>query len=479
MTRQPLWTAKTAAQATGGRTAGTWTATGVSIDSRTLEPGDLFVALEGPNFDGHRFVRDALEKGAAAAVVHATPPELPAQAPLLEVRDTLAALENLGRAARRASGAQVVGVTGSVGKTGTKEALAACLAEQGRTHAATGSFNNHWGLPLTLARLPVDADYAVVEMGMNNPGELARLTEMARPDVALITTVQAAHIENFDSVAAIAAAKAEILDGVTGEGAAVLPRDNPHYAILAERARARGIDRVFDFGAHPDATVREIESAVHATYSTVHAEICGRPLAFTVSLPGRHWVDNALGILAVVEALAADTAQAADTLGKLSAPARRGERHTVTCHDGSFELIDDSYNANPSSMRAALAVLGAAEGARRLAALGDMKELGADSARYHADLADSIASAGVDLVFTCGDDMAALREALPGSRRGGHAPTSAELASQVAAAVRPGDTVLVKGSAGACMGEVVAALRALGHGERTQPSDSTGSGEVR
>jgi UDP-N-acetylmuramoyl-tripeptide--D-alanyl-D-alanine ligase len=463
MTRDPLWTAKTAEQATGGRTTGTWTATGVSIDSRTIAPGDLFVALEGPNFDGHRFIRDAFDKGAVAAVAAKDPDDLPANAPLLKVADTQRALEDLGRTARRASGAQVVGITGSSGKTGTKEALATCLAEQGRTHAAVGSLNNHWGVPLTLARLPADADYAVIEMGMNHAGEIAHLTEMARPDVALVTTIGTAHIENFESVEGIADAKAEILRGVTEDGVAVLPLDNAHYDRLARHAADNGVATIRSFGTHAEADVRQIEAGVHATYSTVRAGIRGRELDFTVALPGEHWIANALAILAAVDALDADLDQAAKTLGTLPAPARRGERHTIALNGGTFDLIDDSYNANPSSMRAALAVLGAAESRRRLAALGDMKELGAHSMRCHADLAEPIASAGVDLVFTCGAEMASLRAALPEGRKGGHAASAAALAPQVAAAVRPGDTVLVKGSAGACMGEVVAALRELGH----------------
>jgi UDP-N-acetylmuramoyl-tripeptide--D-alanyl-D-alanine ligase len=476
MTRDPLWTAKTAEQATGGRASGTWTATGVSIDSRTLEPGDLFVALKGPNFDGHRFIRDAFDKGAVAAVAAEEPDDLPANAPLLRVADTQRALEDLGRTARRASGAQVVGITGSSGKTGTKEALATCLAEQGRTHAAVGSFNNQWGVPLTLARLPADADYAVIEMGMNHAGEIAHLTGMARPDVAVVTTVGNAHIENFESVEGIAAAKAEILDGVTGDGVAVLPRDNAYYDMLARHASDNGIATIRSFGTHAEADIRQLEAAVHATYSNVHASIRGHELSFIMALPGEHWVANALAILAAVDALDADVTQAAKTLGTLPAPARRGERHTIELNGGTFELIDDSYNANPSSMRAALAVLGAADSRRRLAALGDMKELGAHSMRCHADLAEPIASAGVDLVFTCGAEMASLRAALPEERKGGHAASADALAPQVAAAVRPGDTVLVKGSAGACMGEVVAALRALGRDGDAGTAASTDHG---
>ena len=468
MTRTPLWTAKTAEQATGGRVNATWEAAGVSIDSRTLEPGDLFVALEGPNFDGHAFIADALNAGAAAAVASRLPDGLPEDAPLLMVADTARAVEDLGRTARRASGAAVIGVTGSVGKTGIKDALATCLAKQAPTHAAVGSFNNHWGVPLTLARMPVDVDYAVLEMGMNHAGELAALTEQARPDVALITTVQAAHIENFATMADIAEAKAEILQGVASDGVAVLPRDNPYYDTLATRAREAGIETIVTFGEHESADVRKLDAKVHATYSDVRANIHGRDIAFTVGLAGSHWVGNALALLACVAAVDADVDAAAEALATLTPPARRGERHTVNLPGGPIELIDDSYNANPSSMRAALAVLGASPGGRRIAALGDMKELGTGSPRYHADLAEPIAGAGVDLVFTCGPEMAALAEALPNERRGAHAASAADLAPQLAARLKPGDTVLVKGSAGACMGEVVAALCDLNH--RSDPT---------
>jgi UDP-N-acetylmuramoyl-tripeptide--D-alanyl-D-alanine ligase len=457
MTHAPLWTAKTAAQATGGRATGTWSATGVSIDSRTLDPGDLFVALKGPNFDGHRFVADALAKGAAGAVVSEIPEGVNPDA-LVVVENTDTALEDLGRTARRASGALVIGVTGSVGKTGTKEALTACLSEQGTTHAAVGSFNNHWGVPLTLARLPADADFAVIEMGMNHAGELATLTDQVRPDVAVITTVQAAHIENFASVGHIAEAKAEILQGVPGDGTAILPRDNPHYPLLHARAHAAGIGNIHGFGQHRQAEIRRIASEVDTTHSEVSAEILGQRLDFTVGLAGAHWVDNALAVLGAVAAVGADLDAAAKVLARLTPPARRGERHRLSIPGGTFELIDDSYNANPSSMRAALAVLGAARDGRRIAALGDMKELGEDSPRYHAALADPVEAADVALVFTCGAEMAALARNLPASRRGGHAATAAELAPLLADALQPGDTVLVKGSAGARMGEVVTYL---------------------
>ena len=468
----PLWTADAAAEATGGQTTRHWTATGVSIDTRTLEPGDLFIALKGPNFDGHTFIRDALDKGASAAIAEHRPDNVPDDAPLLLVNDTQTAIEDLGKAARQRTRAAIVGVTGSAGKTGTKDTLALCLGEQGRTHAAFGSFNNHWGVPLTLARMPADCDYAVFEMGMNHAGELSQLTAQVRPDVAIITTVQAAHIEAFDSVEGIAEAKAEILQGVPHNGTAILPRDNAYYDLLVMRAREAGIGTIFSFGGHPAADIRCEASETHATYSAVRADLRGRDLAFTLALPGAHWINNALAVLAAVEALGADTEKAAGQLAYVSAPARRGERHAVQIPGGSFIVIDDSYNANPASMRAALAVLGTAEGGRRLAALGSMKELGAASAQYHAELAEPIASAGIDLVFTCGPEMTALRAALPTSCQGGHSDSAAGLAPQIAAAVQPGDTVLVKGSAGACMSEIVAALRDPASAAQTETANA-------
>ena len=458
----PLWTAETAAAATGGRATGAWTATGVSIDSRSLVPGDLFVALKGPHFDGHRFIPDALAKGAAAVVAEALPEDTPADAPALRVADTQAALEDLGRAARAATRARVIGVTGSAGKTGTKEALRQVLSAQGRTHAPVGSFNNHWGVPLTLARLPREADVAVIEMGMNHAGEIAALTAQARPEVAIITTIGPAHIEFFESEAGIAEAKAEIFQGVPPAGTAILPRDNAHYPLLRARAEAAGLGRVRSFGLHPGADAYAVSVAAEAGGSTVKALIDGQPRAFRVGQPGDHWVANALAVLLAVEAVGAEVPAAAEALAGLSLPEGRGGRESLAFGAGTVTLLDDSYNANPASMRAALSVLAATPARRRLAVLGEMKELGARSAEYHASLVEPVSTAGVDLVFTCGAAMAALRDALPPARRGGHAESAEELAPQVAAALQPGDAVLVKGSAGARTGEIVAALRALG-----------------
>lgn len=467
MSEEHLWTAESAAAATGGRASGAWQARDVSIDSRSLRPGDLFVALEGPNFDGHRFVADALAKGAAAVVVERLPEDAPRRAPALVVDDTLAALEALGRAGRARSRARVVAVTGSVGKTGTKEALRHGLAVSGRTHASPGSFNNHWGVPLSLARLPVQAEYAVFELGMNHPGEIAHLTAMVRPDVALITAITAAHTAFFDSLAEIADAKAEIFQGVPAGGVAVLPRDDAHFERLADAAGHAGVERILGFGRHVLADARLLDCALEATCSTVTAQVRGHTYDYRLSLPGEHWVMNSLAVLACVSAAGGDVGLAAGAMANLAPVPGRGARHRVRLPAGAFELIDDSYNASPGSMRAAIDVLARArgEGGRLIAVLGDMLELGAGSPAHHRALAPVLTEAGVDLVFTCGDAMAGLDGALPAAVRGGHAATADALAELVAAALRPGDTVLVKGSAGVKTGRIVQALLALDRGE--------------
>ena len=453
-----LWTAAEAIAATGGACARPWEATGVSIDSRTLVPGDLFVALRGPSFDGHAFVAAAFAKGAAAAMVARTHPDLPQGAPLLLVDDTLAALEALGRTARRRSAARVVGVTGSVGKTGTKEALRRALERQGPTVASAASLNNHWGVPLSLARMPRDSRFGVFEIGMNHPGEIDRLTRLVEPDVAVITTIAPAHLGYFRSVEAIADAKAEIFNGMTAHGTAVLNADNPHFSRLEAAARARGIARIIGFGASPRASVRLVDSHLYSTASAVTAMVMDDVVDYCVSLPGRHWVMNSLAVMAAVKALNADIGAAAVAMATLEPLTGRGRRHRVAIAGGEVLLIDESYNANPDSMRAALEVLAASEprpGGRRIAVLGDMLELGDRSEELHAALARPVLDAGVDLVYTVGRAMEELDRALPAQRRGGHAAGARELAPELAAALRPGDVAMVKGSLGSRMAEIV------------------------
>jgi UDP-N-acetylmuramoyl-tripeptide--D-alanyl-D-alanine ligase len=459
---EPLWTSEEVARETGGRTAGSWQATGVSIDSRSLAPGDLFIAIKGPRVDGHDYVRQALERSAAAAVVSRVPPGCE-RGPLVVVADTQTALEALGRAARTRVKAKVIAVTGSVGKTGTKEALKLVLERQGKTAASVGSLNNLWGVPLSLARMPRDATFGVFELGMNHPGELAPLSRQVQPDVAIITTIAAAHKEFFETVMDIAEAKAEIFAGMRG-GVAVLNRDNPFFPVLLVAAYAAGIERVISFGAHPEAQARLASCKLGATGSEIVARIDGRELHYRLGVPGRHWAINSLAVLSGVLAVGADVERAAAALADLAAPKGRGQRHRIAIRGGGFELIDDSYNASPTSMRAAFEVLAAAEpgqGGRRIAALGDMLELGTEAAQLHASLADPLRAAGVDLVFTAGPLMAALDAALPAALRGGHTENSEELARLVVAAVRPGDVITVKGSLGSRMGKVVEALCGL------------------
>ena len=459
-----LWSAGQAVAATGGACDVSFVARGVSIDSRSTEPGDLFVALRGPQFDGHDFVADALARGAAAAIVDHAPKNVADGAPLLSVGDTFDALNGLGAAARARGRVCIVALTGSVGKTGTKEALRLVLSRQGRTTANEGSLNNHWGLPLSLARMVGDERFGIFEMGMNHPGEIAPLSRMARPHVALILTVEAVHSAFFNGIGAIADAKAEIFDGLEPEGIAVLNRDNQQYERLAAAARARRVGSILTFGAHPKADVRVLDIQPGPTSSRIGASVAGTMLSYEIGIAGRHWVTNSLAVLAVVKALGGDVVRAASVLSNMRAPEGRGARRRIHIGDGHFELIDEGYNASPVSMEAALAVLGQAPVAgdgRRIAVLGDMLELGDGAAARHAELAEVIKEHGIDLVFTAGSEMTHLWSALPSSLRGGHASDSSTLAPLVTANVAPGDVVMVKGSAGLRMGVIVRALTVL------------------
>lgn len=455
---EALWTALEIAAATGGRTDRDWSVVGVSIDSRTVQPGELFVALRGPNHDGHDFVPAALARG-AAALVERVPEGLGEGAPLILVDDTMAALTALGRAARARSGARIAAITGSVGKTGVKEALRLALARQAPTHASDKSHNNHWGVPLSLARAPRDAVYAVYELGMNAPGEIAALSRLVRPQVAMITTVEPAHLGFFPSVEAIAAAKGEIFEGLEPGGAAVLYVDNPHYPRLRRMAEAAGCTRLIGFGTGAEAAARLEDARLDAAGSDVVMALDGRTLAFRIGAPGRHWVTNSLGVIACAHALGADPEKTAAALADFRAPKGRGQRHRLSLPDGDATLIDESYNANPASMRAALALLDAAPG-RRLAALGDMLELGERAPALHAALAEAVAACGVDRVYTVGEAMRHLHDALPAARRGPHVGSAAELVPILSAELRAGDTLLVKGSLGIAMGRIVDALLA-------------------
>ncbi|MFP1644070.1 UDP-N-acetylmuramoyl-tripeptide--D-alanyl-D-alanine ligase [Pontitalea aquivivens] len=471
-----LWTSADAVAATGGRATRDFAVTGLSIDTRTLRPGDLFVALKDVR-DGHDFVADALARGAGAALVSRIPPGCHETDPLLVVPDVLAALEALGRAGRARSRARVIAVTGSVGKTSTKEMLRAVLSAQGKVHAAEASFNNHWGVPVTLARLPRDADFAVIEIGMNHPGEIAPLARMARPHAAMITTVAAAHLEAFDSIEGIAREKAAIFEGLEPGGVAVIPTGLPVTPILetAAAAAATRAGRILRFGPTGDSDYRLIAATVAGDATIVQATRGGEPLLFKVMTPGRHFASNALGVLALAEAVGADPAVAACDMGLWVPPAGRGARERIFMDivdaGQSFDLFDDAFNANPASMAAALEVLAGAEPrngvgrvkrGRRVAVLGDMLELGPDEAALHAAIADLPALAAVDVVHCAGPRMRALYQVLPRARRGEWHETAQGLAARAAHLADAGDVVLVKGSKGSKVSLVVDALRKLG-----------------
>ncbi len=467
-----LWTASEAAEATGGRTTGDWQVSGISIDTRTIQPGDLFVALTAAR-DGHDFVAQALKKGAGAALVSRVPEGVDDSAPLLIVEDVQTALEALGRAARARTGAKVVAITGSVGKTSTKEMMAQMLSEQGKTHASVASYNNHWGVPLTLARMPRDTEFAVIEIGMNHPGEIAPLAKMARPDVVMITTVGTAHLENFENEEGIAWEKAAIMDGLKPGGTAILNRDIGFTEVLRTKAREVGAQDIGFGQSAPD--YRLLDVSLQDDVTVVQAKADGAPLLFKLNTPGAHFAMNALGALATVADLGADLALATHALGRWTPFTGRGQRETIQLdaadEDLALTLIDDSYNANPDSMRAALDVLAAStprnltgrvSKGRRIAVLGDMKELGAAEADMHAVLATLDAINAVDTVHTTGPLMAHLHAALPDDKRGLHCDTAAETASAIRARLDSGDVVLVKASLSTGLGTVVDAIRKMG-----------------
>ncbi|PYE82529.1 UDP-N-acetylmuramoyl-tripeptide--D-alanyl-D-alanine ligase [Pseudoroseicyclus aestuarii] len=468
-----LWTAAEAAEATGGQARGDWTASGVSIDTRTLAQGDLFVALTVAR-DGHDFVAQALERGAAAALVSRIPEGVPEGAPLLLVDDVQTALEALGRAARARTKARVVAITGSVGKTSTKEMMRAVLAGEGRTHAAEASYNNHWGVPLTLARMPRDTDFAVIEIGMNHPGEIAPLARMARPHVALITTVAPAHLEAFENIEGIAREKAAIFEGLEPGGTAVINGDLAVSPLLRETARRHGA-RIISFGEKAMNHHRLLEARVGQGATVGEARLWRTRVMLKVSAEGRHFAVNALAVLAAARALEADRARALCALAAWSPPSGRGARETVVIDpardDESIELLDDAFNANPASLAAALEVLAAAEPfdgvgrfkrGRRIAILGDMLELGAGEAQLHADVAQAPAMAKVATVHCVGPLMAHLWEALPEAKRGRRVDTVEALLPEVSRLVDTGDVVLVKGSKSSHVSRVVDAIRKLG-----------------
>jgi UDP-N-acetylmuramoyl-tripeptide--D-alanyl-D-alanine ligase len=463
---RPLWTSLGLIDPLGARMSGVMPpggVKGISIDSRTLREGDLFFAIRGPNSDGHDYVRAAFEKGAAAAVVdEAHADALRPLGPLYVVHDVLPALERLGAAARSRSPARIVAVTGSVGKTSTKEALRLVLSGAGPAHAAAASYNNHWGVPLTLARMPKQTRFGIYEIGMNHRGEISPLAQMVRPHVAIITTIAPVHLEFFASLDEIADAKAEIFSGLVPGGVAIINRDIAQFERLLAHAKDSPAGYAATFGEHERADARLLSVTLGTGSPEAEAQICGKRMTYRLGAPGRHMAMNALPVLLTAKAFGLDLDEAAKALACFSPQPGRGEMIELQAQDGPFTLIDDSYNANPASMRAALAVAGGlplGASGRRIAVLGDMLELGGRASLMHAELVPEIEQSGIDLVFAAGPLMKHLYGALPQELRGSWRESAVELAPLVEAAVRGGDIVLVKGSNAAGMKTIIEVLK--------------------
>ena len=459
-----LWTSTDVAQATRGTCTGKWNAASVSIDTRTLQVGALFVALKGERIDGHAHVAQALAQGAAGALVSRVPEGMDASdARLVMVADTERALQDMGRAARARSAAKFIGVTGSVGKTGAKEMLRTALAPLGNVYATTGNLNNHLGVPLTLVNMPRDSQFAIIEMGMNHAGEIRLLSDIARPDVAMVTTVDAVHIEFFESVQGIADAKAEIFEGMGGKGFAVLNRDNPYFQRLKMQAEKQGLDRILSFGTHEESVCRMVRYEVVEDGTRVEAVIAGTKVRYPLGTIGKHWALMSVAVLGVVDAFGADIAKAAEAFALFNEPKGRGQIRKLAVAGGHIRLIDDAYNASPISMKGAIEKVAdirkaSVEPVRTVIVLGDMLELGEDSQDLHVGLVPSIVNNQIDLVFAAGSFMHHLYDALPETMKGAYEPTAAKLAPRVVKALTHRDIVLVKGSHGSRMNEVVEAI---------------------
>ncbi|MFD2263581.1 UDP-N-acetylmuramoyl-tripeptide--D-alanyl-D-alanine ligase [Lacibacterium aquatile] len=456
---QPLWTAADIATATGAQILGVWSVNGVSIDSRTVAEGELFVALVGENNDAHEYIDQALARKAGALLLSRLPANLPAGAPVALVKDTMVALEALGQFARKRCKAKFAAVTGSVGKTSTKEALTQLLAKQALTYGSKGNLNNNFGVPLSLARLPVKSTYGVFELGMNHPGEIAPLSQQVAPSVVIVTTIAPAHVEYFDDgVEGIAREKASIAAGLTPGGTAILTRDTPYYEVLYEAAKAAGAARIFSFGTDVAADVRLTAYVPDADGAEVSINFFGRWFTYRIGAQGKHQAINSLGVLAAIDAIGGNVEQAMEDYAEIGAPAGRGQRSVLAWGKGEIVLFDESYNASPVAVRAALGVLGQQPG-RRIVVLGDMLELGAGGPEMHMGLLDAVNAAGLHKVFACGPLMKPLYDALPEASKGLWAPTSEALKSALLALIAPGDVVTIKGSLGMRMGPLVAAVR--------------------
>jgi UDP-N-acetylmuramoyl-tripeptide--D-alanyl-D-alanine ligase len=459
-----LWQSEALVAAMNGRPVGALPAGvgGISIDTRTLQPGEAFFAIKGERFDGHDFATAAAKAGAGILVV--AEGKLPAlgrvNTPLIVVKDVLAALEMAGAAARERTKAKIIGVTGSVGKTSTKEALRTALSAVGKVHAADRSFNNHWGVPLSLARMPEDSDYAIFEIGMSHPGEIRPLSRLVRPDIAIVTMVAAAHLGHFSSLDEIAAAKAEIFEGVERGGHALINRDDPRWKLLEKAAREAGIEHVWGFGEHARATFRLMSCEIGPESSEITAKLAGQAISARVGAPGRHQVQNALAVMGAAYLAGAEMTSVAAALAYLQAERGRGQRHQLKLRNGVMTLIDESYNANPASMKAAIELLRSTpvgEGGRRIAVLGDMLELGEHSAKLHAGLSEHLAP-GVDVVMLAGKEMQALVGRLPGEIKVEHFADAEELRPALIKAAGPGDVVMLKSSNGVGFSRLVEAF---------------------
>lgn len=451
----PLWTGKAIAAATGGIASGDFTVKGVAFDSREVSRGDLFVAMKGDATDGHQFIDKAIAAGAAAILC-----ETDIDHPHVKVPDSLAALNALGVEARRRSHGHIIGVTGSAGKTGTKEALFAALDRfrPGKAHRSLKSYNNHVGVPLSLARMGSTMDYGIFEMGMNHEGELAELTRMVRPHVAIVTTIAPAHMEFFGSEAAIADAKGEIFEGLEPGGTAILPFDSPHYARLRAKAEQYA-EHVVSFGLKEGADVRAVDWLPDGQGgSMVTAEVQDRLLCYSIAQGGLHWVANSLAVLAAVKTVGGDLPAAGLAFAEMGGLAGRGARHRIALDHGTARIIDESYNANPASMAVTIAQMAGESGGRRVAILGGMKELGADSDRYHAELAAPLVAAGVQFALLVGEEMASLAKALEGRMELAHVAAHPEAKALLRGLIQPNDIVLIKGSNSVGLSHLVTAL---------------------
>ena len=460
-----LWTTDDMVAAMAGRPFGSLPEgiTGISIDSRSIGPGECFFAIKGDRVDGHDYASMAVANGAALLVVNES--RLPAMGrltvPMIVVEDVLAALAKLGLAARARTQAKIIAVTGSVGKTTTKEMLRHVLTPSGKVHASVASFNNHWGVPLTLARMPEDTDFGIFEVGMNHPDEIRPLVKMVQPHVAIITTIAAAHLGNFKSIKEIATAKAEIFEGIVPGGDAILNRDSDQFNFLDRAAQAAGVENIHTFGQHPKADFRLAEFNGSEENSALWLTLGGQTFEVAIGAPGRHIAENALAVLGAVTLVGADLDKAIEALSTLRAEKGRGKRYKLVLGTGHFTLIDESYNANPASMRAAISLLAASASdarTRRIAVLGDMLEMGEHSQKVHADLAGPLLAAGIEHVWLAGPEMAALRDSLPESVHVEYREKTEDLVVFVLDSVAPGDVLMVKSSLGTAFGKIVAAL---------------------